>query len=97
MYVVFVSIDKPARWSQWHSSDTDSVYYSEFYKYKKDVDNFINTVKEDYPDSNLIDGKCGHEYYIKHVTLIYDSNDTEGFGTLCSMMGAYNSYEKRRK
>lgn len=97
MYVVFVSIDKPEKWSQWHSCDTDSVYFSEFYKYKKDVDNFINTVKEDYFDSNLIDGKWNHEYYIKYVTLTYDPNDTEGFKTLCQMMKAYDAYKNRRK
>lgn len=97
MYIVFVSIDKPARWSEWHQGNTDSVYYSEFYKYKKDAAKFINTVKKDYPDSNLIDGKGGHEYYIKYVILTYDPNDTEGFKTLCRMMGAYDSYEDRRK
>ncbi len=53
-------------------------------------------MKLDYPDSNLVDNKCGHEYYIKYVVLDYDKNNKEGFETLCSMMNAYNSYINRK-
>lgn len=94
--MVFASIDKPARWSEWHSGSTDSVYYSDFYDTDDEVNKFIEQMKQDYPDNNLTDSKCSHEYYIKYVTLNYDPNDTEGFETLCSMMRAYNSYENRR-
>ena len=94
--VVFISIDIPSRWSQWHSGDTDSVYYSDFLDTDDDVDAFMNQVKEDYPDSNLIDDKCSHDYFIKYVVLTYDKHDEVGFETLRRMMRAYNSYKNRR-
>ncbi len=53
-------------------------------------------MKLNYPDSNLIDSKCDHKYYIKYVVLDYDKNNVEGFETLCTMMRAYNSYNNRR-
>jgi len=94
--VVFVSIDKPARWSEWHSGHTDSVYYSDFYNTEEEVSKFIQQVKLDYPDNNLDDNKCIHEYYIKYVVLDYDGNNKEGFEKLRTMMRAYNSYNNRR-
>ena len=94
--VIFVSIDKPERWSQWSSSIyRDNVYYSDFLSTESEVSNFIEQIKNDYPDSNLIDGKGGHENFIKYVVLNYDENDTEGFETLRRMMRAYNSYSNR--
>lgn len=92
--VVFISIDKPERWSEWHSGDTDTVYYSRFFDTENEVNEFKTKVKKDYPDSNLIDGKCSHEYFIKYVVLDFEENDAEGFKTLLSMMRAYKSYEK---
>ncbi len=94
--VVFISIDRPARWSEWHSGNTDSVYYSDFYNTEEEVIGFVHQVKLDYPDSNLIDSKCDHKYYIKYVVLDYDKNNEEGFETLRTMMRAYNSYNNRR-
>lgn len=94
--VVFVSIDKPKMWSEWHSGSTDSVYYSDFYSKTEDINNFIEQVKNDFPDNNLFDDKCNHEYYIKYVVLNYNEKDTEGFETLCRMMRAYSSYNNRR-
>lgn len=94
--VVFVSIDKPKRWGEWHSGNTDSVYYSNFLSKNEDVNNFLEQIKYDFPDSNLSDNKCDHEYYIKYVVLKYNKNDIEGFKTLCRMMKAYNSYDNRR-
>ena len=94
--VVFVSIDVPERWSQWHSGNTDSVYYSDFLDTENDVDKFIEQVKVDYSDNNLIDGKCNHKYFIKYVVLDYNENDAEGFKTLRRMMRAYSSYNNRR-
>ena len=53
--VIFVSIDKPERWSQWSSSVyRDDVYYSDFLSTESEVNNFIERIKNDYPDSNLI-------------------------------------------
>lgn len=94
--VVFISIDKPARWSEWHLGNTDSVYFSDFYKTNEEVHDFLEQVKKDFADSNLSDNKCDHEYYIKYVVLNYNKNDTEGFETLCRMMRAYSSYDNRR-
>lgn len=95
--VIFVSVDKPERWSEWSSSPySDDVYYSDFLSTESEVNSFIQRVKEDYPDSNLIDGKGGHEYFIKYVVLNYDENDTEGFETLRKMMRAYKSYNNRK-
>lgn len=94
--VVFVSIDKPALWSEWHSGSTDSVYYSDFYNTNEEVNNFLEQVKHDFPDNNLSDNKCNHEYYIKYVVLNYSKKDTEGFETLCRMMRAYSSYSNRK-
>lgn len=90
--VVFVSIDKPARWGQWHSGNTDSVYYSDFLDTEDDANKFIEQVKVDYPDNNLIDGRCDHEHYIQYVVLDYNENDEKGFKTLKRMMRAYNLY-----
>lgn len=95
MYVNFISIDKPSRWSQWNSGATDSVYYSDFFKTKTEAKNFIETVKVDYPDSNLDDDKGGHEYHIKFVTLSFNKKDEKGFETLCRMMRAYHNYKDR--
>lgn len=94
--VVFVSIDNPERWSQWHSGNTDSVYYSDFLDTEDDVYKFIEQVKADHSDNNLIDGKCNHEYFIKYVVLDYNENDEKGFETLRRMMRAYGSYNNRR-
>ena len=95
--VLFISIDKPERWSQWSSSVyRDNVYYSDFLSTESEVNNFIERIKNDYPDSNLIDNKSCHEYFIKYVILNYDENDTEGFKTLRRMMRAYNSYNNRK-
>ena len=95
--VIFVSIDKPERWSQWSSAVyRDDVYYSDFLSTESEVNNFIERIKNDYPDSNLIDNKGDHEYFIKYVILNYDENDTEGFETLRRMMRAYNSYNNRK-
>ena len=95
--VIFVSVDKPERWSQWSSTVyRDDVYYSDFLSTESEVNNFIERIKNDYPDSNLIDNKGGHEYFIKYVILNYDENDTEGFETLRRMMRAYNSYNNRK-
>lgn len=94
--VVFISIDKPARWSEWHSGNTDRVYFSDFYKTNEEVHDFLEQVKKDFADSNLSDNTCDHEYYIKYVVLNYNKNDTEGFETLCRMMRAYSSYNNRR-
>ena len=95
--VLFISIDKPERWSQWSSSVyRDNVYYSDFLSTESEVNNFIERIKNDYPDSNLIDNKGCHEYFIKYVILNYDENDTEGFETLRRMMRAYNSYNNRK-
>lgn len=93
--VVFVSIDKPKRWSEWHSRNTDNVYYSDFYSKNEEVNDFLEKVKHDFPDNNFSDNKCNHEYYIKYVVLNYSKNDTEGFETLCRMMRAYGSYNNR--
>lgn len=90
--VVFVSIDKPARWSQWHSGNTDNVYCSDFLDTEDDINKFVEQVKTDYPDNNLIDGRCDHEYYIQYVVLDYNENDKVGFKTLRRMMRAYNLY-----
>ena len=95
--VIFVSIDKPERWSQWSSAVyRDDVYYSDFLSSESEVNNFIERIKNDYPDNNLIDNKGNHEYFIKYVILNYDENDTEGFETLRRMMRAYNSYNNRK-
>lgn len=72
------------------------MYYSDFYSTDDEVNNFIEQVKIDYPDNNLIDGRCDHEYFIRHVILDYDASDKNGFETLCRMMRAYNSYSNRR-
>lgn len=95
--VVFVSIDKPNRWGEWHSGNTDSVYYSDFYSKKEEVYKFLDQVKHDFPDNNLSDNSCSHKYYIKYVVLNYSKHDAEGFKTLCNMMGAYKSYSNRDK
>lgn len=95
--VVFVSIDKPDRWSKWHSGDTNSVYYSDFYEKNKEVNDFLKQVKHDFPDNNLSDNKCSHEYYITYVVLNYNKNDIEGFKNLCKMMKAYRAYNNKRK
>ena len=94
--VVFVSIDKPSRWSKWHSTSTDSVYFSDFLETDTDVEEFIQQVKTDYPDSNFIDGSSGHEWFIKYVILKFDPEDTEGFKTLCQMTRAYYTYKERQ-
>ena len=95
--VIFVSVDKPERWSQWSSAVyRDDVYYSDFLSTESEVNNFIERIKNDYPDNNLIDNKGDHEYFIKYVILNYDENDTEGFETLRRMMRAYNSYNNRK-
>ena len=95
--VIFVSVDKPERWSQWSSAVyRDDVYYSDFLSTESEVNNFIERIKNDYPDNNLIDNKGNHEYFIKYVILNYDENDTEGFETLRRMMRAYNSYNNRK-
>ena len=95
--VIFVSVDKPERWSQWSSAVyRDNVYYSDFLSTESEVNNFIERIKNDYPDNNLIDNKGGHGYFIKYVILNYDENDTEGFETLRRMMRAYNSYNNRK-
>ena len=95
--VIFVSVDKPERWSQWSSAVyRDDVYYSDFLSTEGEVNNFIERIKNDYPDSNLIDNEGDHEYFIKYVILNYDENDTEGFETLRRMMRAYNSYNNRK-
>ena len=72
------------------------MYYSDFYSTDDEVNNFIEQVKIDYPDNNLIDCRCDHEYFIRHVILDYDASDKNGFETLCRMMRAYNSYSNRR-
>lgn len=82
-------------WSEWHSGSTDSVYFSDFYKTNEEVNNFLEQVKHDFPDNNLSDNNCGHEYYIKYVVLNYDKDDTKGFETLCRMMRAYSLYNNR--
>ena len=95
--VVFISIDKPVRWSEWHSGSTDSVYYSDFYNTNEEVNNFLERVKNDFPDSNLSDdNKDDHQYYITYVVLNWDKKDAEGFETLCRMMRAYSSYDNIR-
>ena len=94
--VVFVSIDLPTRWSRWHSGNTDSVYYSEFLDTEDSVNEFIEQIKADYPDNNLIDGSWGHEFYIEYVVLDYNENNEKGFQTLRRMMRAYNYYNNRR-
>ena len=95
--VLSTSIDKPDRCSQRRSSvHRHNVYYSDFLSSESEVNNFIEHIKNDYPDSNLIDNKGGHEYFIKYVILNYDENDTEGFETLRRMMRAYNSYNNRK-
>lgn len=91
--VVFVSIDRPARWSQWNSGYTDKVYYSNFLDTEEDVSEFVEQLKKDYPDSNFIDGGAGHEYFVRYVSLDYDENNEEGFKTLKRMMRAYNLYK----
>lgn len=96
--IVFVSIDRPKRWTEWSSSIyRDDVYYSDFFATKDEVNSFIESIKNDYPDSNLIDLKCTHEYYIKYVILQFDEHDLQGFETLCRMMRAYQSYNERKK
>ena len=71
-------------------------YYSNFYETDEEVNVFLEQVKHDYPDNNLSDNKCNHEYYIKYVVLDYNKNDDKGFETLCRMMRAYSSYNNRR-
>lgn len=92
-YVVFVSIDEPERWSTWHSGNTDQVYYSNFFDTKEEVHLLLNRLKDDYPDSNLMDGKCNHKFYIQYTTLLFDESDQEGFKILKRMMRAYKQYE----
>lgn len=94
-YIVFVSIDNPKRWGEWHSGPTDFVYYSDFLETKAQADDFMEQVKKDYPDNNLIDGTAAHDNFIKYVVLQYDQNDKDGFDTLCRMMRAYGNYENR--
>lgn len=59
------------------------------------MNDFLEKVRHDFPDNNLLDNKCNHEYYIKYVVLNYSKSDTEGFETLCIMMRAYSSYNNR--
>lgn len=95
MKVIFVSIDKPSRWSQWHCGRTERVYYSDFLPSEKEVTDFILDLKNDYPDSNLISGTSDNEYFIKYVVLDFDEQDEMGFKNLCNMMGAYEKYQRR--
>ena len=93
--VVFVSIDKPERWSHWHCGNTNTVYYSDFLD-ENDVNKFIEQVKVDYPDNNLTDNRIDHEYYIQYVVLDFDENDVYGFIALRDMIGAQKHYNKRK-
>lgn len=94
-FVVFVSIDNPRRWGQWHSGETDSVYYSPFFSTQDEVNAFLEQLKKDYPNSNLLDPQA-RDYYIKYTTLTYDETREEDFKTLCRFMRAYRPYSERR-
>lgn len=93
-FVVFVSVDKPERWSKWHSGETSSVYYSPFFSTTEEVAKFYEQLKKDYPNSNLHSQQT-QEYFIRCTTIRYDETDTEKFKTLCRFMRAYRSYAKR--
>ena len=95
--VVFISVDKPQRWHEWHSGSTDSVYRSDFMDTQEDVDRFVEQIKEDFPDSNLSDGSCAHEYYIQYIALDFNADDEAGFNTLCDMMHGHGRYEDNKK
>ena len=97
MFVVFVSIDKPERWSQWHSERTNSIYYSPFFDNEHETELFIDIVNKDYPKSNIATGRNGCKYHIEYIVLNVDGFDKERFKTLCNMMGAYHSYDERNE
>lgn len=94
-WIVYVSIDKPERWTQWHTGSTDSVYQSGPYDTDEQVETFRKAVAKDYPDSNLKDGKGGHEYRIRFAVVSVDMNDEENLESISGMMRAYQSYDKR--
>lgn len=93
-YVVFVSVDKPARWSQWHSGSSDTVYRSEAFDTKEQAEEFKAKVKADYPDSNLTDGTSGHEWFIRFAVIACEREDNDNFGSICRMMHSIGMYEK---
>lgn len=95
-HVVFVSVDKPARWSKWHSGSTATVYRSEPFDNEEQVEQFKQNVAMDYPDSNLADDKGGHEWHIIFTNVLVNMNDEGNFESLCRMMSSVGLYKDRR-
>ena len=92
VYVTFVSIDIRARWSQWHSGPTDTIYYSPMYQQREDAAKFIEHVRDDYPDSNL-NGNPSGKYFIQSVTIPWaNAIDSSDFKALCNIMRARKPY-----
>ena len=93
--IVFVSIGRTQCRFNWNGEVSDDVYYSDFFDTKEEIDAFIEQIKKDYPDSNLVTKKYNSKYHIKYVVLLYDPKDTTGLLVLKEMLRAKRHYNDR--
>lgn len=93
-WIVFVEVDKPARWGEWHTGPTGSVYYSGPLATESEVEAFYQLVKDAYPDNNFLDGKSDHEWFLRFTKLRADVSDASNLETLYRMMRACGEFGK---
>ena len=94
-FIVIVSIDKPEMWSTWHCGRTDDIYHSRFLYSKDEVDEFINKLKHDYPDSNLVSKEGEYKYFIQYTILEYNDDNIDEFKSLYKIMMIRGLYDNR--